>query len=251
MTSQKDNAKIGIIAAMPSEITGIIAEIVSPKQTVISSVTFIEGYIHEKNVVVAYSGIGKVNAAIVTTLMCTHFEPRLLMMTGIAGSLHDQLAIGDVVIATTLFNTEKLSYPSDSDNLKNPINHQKTPLTFSPQIVNNALHTITKDFKIKYGSIATSDDFPTRKTILEFAIAHKADIIDMEAAAFAQVCWAFNRDYLVIKSVSNSALDEVFLYKKDATQNLVIQEKSLIDDTAMAKAIYHAEYVALETIKTY
>ncbi len=49
--------------------------------------------------VIAQTGIGKVNAAIVTTLLLNHFQPRELVFTGIAGGVNTELSPGDLVIA--------------------------------------------------------------------------------------------------------------------------------------------------------
>lgn len=43
--------------------------------------------------------MGKVNAAIVTTLLADRFGCRAVVFSGVAGGLDPQLAIGDIVVA--------------------------------------------------------------------------------------------------------------------------------------------------------
>ena len=45
-------------------------------------------------------GVGKVNAAIVASLLIAHFDCRALLFSGVAGGLDPKLNIGDVVVAT-------------------------------------------------------------------------------------------------------------------------------------------------------
>ena len=93
------------------------------------------------DVVLAGSGMGKVNAAIVTTLLADRFGCRTIVFSGVAGGLDPALSIGDVVVAersvqhdaggledgrirtyqpghAPIINpTERLGYPVDPDLL--------------------------------------------------------------------------------------------------------------------------------------
>ena len=60
--------KIAVIGAMEEEVKLLREEIGSANTTVIAGCEFIEGEIGEHDVVLVKSGIGKVNAAIATTL---------------------------------------------------------------------------------------------------------------------------------------------------------------------------------------
>ena len=46
------------------------------------------------------SGIGKVNAAVSTTLLLDRFQPDYVINTGSAGGFHHSLNVGDIVIST-------------------------------------------------------------------------------------------------------------------------------------------------------
>ena len=60
---------------------------------------FITGVLDGHDVVLAGSGMGKVNAAIVTTLLADRFGCRTIVFSGVAGGLDPALSIGDVVVA--------------------------------------------------------------------------------------------------------------------------------------------------------
>ena len=66
--------KIAVIGAMEEEVILLREEIDSGLATTIAGCEFIEGKIGEHDVVLVKSGIGKVNAAIATTLLLKQFQ---------------------------------------------------------------------------------------------------------------------------------------------------------------------------------
>ncbi len=91
--------KIAVIGAMEEEVTLLREEIDSGHATTIAGCEFIEGKIGEHDVVLVKSGIGKVNAAIATTLLLNNFKPDVVLNTGSAGGFHESLEVGTVVIS--------------------------------------------------------------------------------------------------------------------------------------------------------
>jgi nucleoside phosphorylase len=65
------------------------------------------------------SGMGKANAAIVTTLLADRFGCSTIVFSGVAGGLDSALSIGDVVVADRVIQhnagdpTDRLGYPAD------------------------------------------------------------------------------------------------------------------------------------------
>ena len=70
-----------------------------PKTQEIEGIEFISGRIGTEPVVLAWTGVGKVNAAMTTTLLLEHFQPTRVIFTGIAGGVDPNLEPGDIVIA--------------------------------------------------------------------------------------------------------------------------------------------------------
>jgi adenosylhomocysteine nucleosidase len=69
------------------------------KSQEIEGIAFISGRIGTETVVLAWTGVGKVNAAMTTTLLLEHFHPTRVIFTGIAGGVDPNLEPGDLVIA--------------------------------------------------------------------------------------------------------------------------------------------------------
>ena len=96
----EQNKTIGIIGAMASEVEILKEKLLNEKTTEAAGVTFYEGTLEGKPVVIAQCGIGKVYAAICTQAMIDRFQVGCVINTGVAGGLHHSLAIGDIVIST-------------------------------------------------------------------------------------------------------------------------------------------------------
>ena len=90
---------IGIIGAMELEINTLKAAIENCKETKIGRFAFYQGNLCGKEVVVLLSGIGKVSAAVGTTLLIEHYHPSLIINTGTAGGLGNT-SVHDLILAT-------------------------------------------------------------------------------------------------------------------------------------------------------
>ncbi|MEL7458688.1 MAG: 5'-methylthioadenosine/S-adenosylhomocysteine nucleosidase, partial [Pseudomonadota bacterium] len=92
--------KVGIIGAMEQEVT-ILKEAMTNCQTVSKAgCTFFSGQINDVDVVLLQSGIGKVAAAVGTTILLDEYQPDVVINTGSAGGFDSSLNLGDVVIST-------------------------------------------------------------------------------------------------------------------------------------------------------
>ena len=93
--------KIGIIGAMQVEVDLLKEKISSLTIEKEGKFEFYIGKIHGIDIIVLLSGIGKVSAAVGTTLLIERYHPDYIVNTGTAGGLHS-VEMGDLVIATSL-----------------------------------------------------------------------------------------------------------------------------------------------------
>ena len=78
--------KIGIIGAMHEEIVELKTSMTDINEIEISNLKFYEGKLCSKDVVLVESGIGKVSAAISTTLLISNFKVDKIIFTGMISS---------------------------------------------------------------------------------------------------------------------------------------------------------------------
>src|SRR5690625_3498072 len=190
---------VGIIGAMDEEIHFLLEKITDQKETTIANTLFVEGYIFDKKVVVLKSGIGKVNAAMATTIMHEKFSSNYVINTGSAGGFSTTLEVGDVVISdevvhhdvdVTAFNYEYGQVPN-------------MPTTFAadPKLINLAEQAAKKcEIRSETGLIATADTFMEDPKRVEFVRSKFPKMLasDMEAAAIAQVCYQYDKPFVII-----------------------------------------------------
>src|SRR5690625_3896115 len=84
---------IGIIGAMDEEIAVLRANMMNTKETIVANTLFIEGQMFDKHVVLLKSGIGKVNAAMATSILHERFAPESVINTGSAGGFAQVLDV--------------------------------------------------------------------------------------------------------------------------------------------------------------
>ncbi|RXY98343.1 5'-methylthioadenosine/S-adenosylhomocysteine nucleosidase [Fictibacillus sp. S7] len=199
--------KIGIIGAMEEEVIILRSQLAERKDTKLAGCEFYAGRIGGLDIVLLKSGIGKVNAAIGTTLMIEMFNPDCIINTGSAGGFHQDLNVGDVVISTevrhhdvdaTIFGYEYGQVP-------------QMPAYYvpDPELVSVAVKSAEKvsGIQVAKGLIASGDSFMNDHDRVEFIRTKLAGLYaaEMEAAAIAQVAYQFNVPFVIIRSLSDIA----------------------------------------------
>ena len=91
--------KIGIIGAMELEVEQLKSKMQVAQVITKASMDFFTGTLHDVEVVVVRSGIGKVNAALCVQILADIFEVSHIINTGVAGSLNPVLDIGDILVS--------------------------------------------------------------------------------------------------------------------------------------------------------
>ena len=92
--------KIGLIGAMDEEVAIIKEEMTNTNEVTKAGMTFVEGDFYGIKTVAVVSGIGKVNMAVCTQILCDDFHVTMVINTGVAGSLNNALDIGDIVLSS-------------------------------------------------------------------------------------------------------------------------------------------------------
>ena len=90
---------VGLICALPQERAHLLDAMTAAGNQEIAGAEFDVGELDGHPVVLARAGMGKVNAALVATLLADRFACRAIAFSGVAGGLAPDLRIGDVVIA--------------------------------------------------------------------------------------------------------------------------------------------------------
>jgi adenosylhomocysteine nucleosidase len=153
------NKLVGIIGAMDMEVSGLISKMENTKSTVFGGMTFTEGKLCGKNVVISKCGIGKVFAAMCAQTMILKFAPDFIINSGVAGALSESLNIMDAVIATRVVQHDMDTSPlGDPKGLISGINvvYIDTDKSVSASLTNAANELNVNTVR---GIIASGDQF--------------------------------------------------------------------------------------------
>ena len=90
---------IGIIGAMDEEVSKLKEALADVTVDTVAAMDFYKGTYEGREVVVVRSGIGKVNAGICAQILADKYNVKAIINTGIAGSLKNEINIGDIVLS--------------------------------------------------------------------------------------------------------------------------------------------------------
>lgn len=197
---------IGIIGAMDFEVKGIIElmDICQPVQT--GSLSFCRGKIYGNDVVVAQSGIGKVNAAMCATAMIMEYSPDCIINSGIAGGLLGTMNVLDCVVAKDVCQHDfDLSAFGDPKGLVAGMDCVQIKCD---DLVRETLLTAAKDIckgTVSEGTVATGDVFVSGSELISYLRNNFGAIAcEMEGGAVGQVCTFFGVPFGILRVISDS-----------------------------------------------
>ena len=193
------------MGAMPEEVEPIVAKLDNLKETVYGANKYYEGSYNGQEVVVAYSKIGKVFATLTATMLIEKFDCDMLLFSGVAGAISDELKIGDLIIADGL-----CQHDLDITAFGHPYGFVPEGEVCIPTDVN--LRNIAKEIAkkkgltLKEGVIATGDQFVANADRKDWiGDTFQADALEMEGASVAVVCNALDVPFFILRAISDSA----------------------------------------------
>lgn len=202
---------IAIICAMSEERDAFISLMKDVKVVRFESVLYhgttidnkcFKGKLNGKDVVIVHCGVGKVYAAIVTTLVLKKFKPELVINVGCAGSLDKHIHVGDVVVATRVAD-----WDVDVPDWERSIYSDKMSFACDGRFSKLAKELKTKT-KIKTGFIVSGDEFIYKKSQVNTIKKYfpKALCGEMEGCSVANTCYAFGVNSAIVRSISDETL---------------------------------------------
>jgi adenosylhomocysteine nucleosidase len=232
----------GILGAFEQEIAILEDKLAERQEKRIEGMEFVSGRLNGKKVVVAWTGIGSINAAMTTTLLIEHYRPSEVIFTGIAGAVNQELAPGDIVIAKEIgFHDLGVLWPEGLTyrGSKNPLDGWENPVFFpaderlvklaeqaAKQVKLEAIKTKEGERtpRIVKGRVVTGNIFVASPAkCAELRERLKADAVEMEGAAVAQICFQQAVGHIVIRCISDkadeSAVEDLATFYVMAAQN--------------------------------
>lgn len=210
--------KVGIIAAMEEELALLVDKLDNASITHFKQFRYYTGQIQGVDVVLFRCSIGKVNAAVGTTLLLDKFLPDYLINTGVAGGFSDAVEIGDVVISS-----EVRHYDADATAFEYEIGQipQMPPAYHANDTLIKLAHQIClsdSGITIHCGTILSGDSFIHTPKQIRYIGEKFPNVmaVEMEGAAIAQTAFLFDVPFILIRSISDKVRESssISVYKK-------------------------------------
>ena len=199
---------IGIIGAMNEEVD-ILVDLMNVEKVVEkASLKFHKGTLEGKNIVLVECGIGKVNAALCTQILISEFNVDAVVNTGVAGALHNELDVQDIVIST-----DAIQHDMDATvfGYKKGIIPRMENSTFraDQRLIDAAYESSikeSKENKVVKGRVVSGDIFISSKELKDDLVNEfDAYCGEMEGAAIAHVCSLNSTPFVIIRAMSDKA----------------------------------------------
>ncbi|KAA1040040.1 5'-methylthioadenosine/S-adenosylhomocysteine nucleosidase [Macrococcus equipercicus] len=200
---------LGIIGAMQEEVAILKNDMQNMETIQLAHVEVYTGNLYGQEAVLMQSGIGKVNAAICTTLLIDKYQPDAIINTGSAGGLGSGLAVGDIVISRDVLHHDVDATEFGYARGQVP----GMPLTYEADERLMALTEqaiVSNELTAHIGLIVSGDSFIGTSAKKQQIINDFPEVlaVEMEAAAVAQVCHQYKMPFIITRAVSDLANGE-------------------------------------------
>ena len=232
---------IGLVGAMEEEIILLKEHMQNVESILYAGVTFYQGQLTGKSVVLCKSGVGKVNAACAALFMSLHFKATSLVFSGIAGGVSPSVNIGDIVVAD-----DALYHDMDATAMGWKLSEIPDG-SASLFMCNPELSTIfVKHGKqlfgegaIHRGRIVSGDQFiADKEKVAIFRQKFQAVAVDMESAAFAHAASKLHIPFCIIRSISDKSDDSASIdYPTFADESAKRSSQLIVDAVASISSV--------------
>ena len=227
-----------ILGAVPQEIVPVQKALRQHTTEAVDGIPCDRGILGTHEVVVALTGIGKTNSAMVTSALVQHYHPVEVFWTGTACRVRKSLRVGDIIIASAIMHYDvgvltrggmvygdaaRGGNPSGKEvfdtHFYGPDGQHSSTVIFNcdPHLLSVArshlkgyqpepveisgLHYVPD---VKVGFIVTGDLWGlTESKITDIRQKLDPDLLEMEGAAFAQVCTFYHVPFLIVRGGSD------------------------------------------------
>ena len=196
--------RVGIICAGDREVAPFLPIICECKTTEKAMLKFYEGTISDVEVVVLFSGVCKVNAAIATQILIDTYHVNIIINAGTAGGMSQNLEIFDTVIST------EVAYHDVAPNILTEFHPWLETMFFKADqgllnLTKMAVDKLKQNYKVYWGRMVTGEAFIADEGRQKINEQFAPLTVDMETASIAHVCYVNNIPFVSIRCITDTA----------------------------------------------
>lgn len=201
---------LGIIGAMSQEVENLKQAMNCVEVEKVAGMEFYAGKLKGRDVVVVRSGIGKVNAAICSQVLVDRYDVSAIINTGIAGSLRNEINIGDIVLSK-----DTLQHDMDATGFGYPLGQipQMDQSVFEGdthmiEMAKECCAQVVPEIGVHVGRVVSGDQFVSDQVKKAWLTeTFQGYCTEMEGAAIAQTAYLNRIPFLIIRAISDKADD--------------------------------------------
>lgn len=218
--------RVGIMTATKPELEPFLAQLRSTRETKEAGRTFHQGFLEGMPAVVVEGGVGKVNATLTAALLISRFEVDLVLFSGVAAGVDEDLGIGDVVVSSQAVQVDYLRIAGGKavtrpvKRLDHDGRHKEIGVRPPRALLDVALAAgkrlhlprtlpLSKARpEVVPGVVCTADAFVADPKHARWVRKRfQGAVYEMEGAAVAQTCRASGVPWLIFRGVSDHSND--------------------------------------------
>lgn len=229
--------KIVILGAMVDEVSLFLSHLESVEEEGRALYPYQRGFYGDHEILLAHSGIGKVNAALCTQRLIDLHRPDLVVMVGVAGAIA-KLGIGDVVLGTKVAHHD-LNYHFLEKHAPYLDAQQSGFFNADPDFLQKVIHGIaSKEFpyKVFSGPMVSGEEFIDKQGRKEIIEKFDPLTVDMETAGLAHACHRSQVPFLAIRAITDTeeesgddAFERNYKLARENAQHFLLEMLTLLD----------------------
>jgi adenosylhomocysteine nucleosidase len=203
--------RTAIVSAMHQELSAVLTLLPDERKQAVAGREFWVGHLHGQEVVAVLSRIGKVAAATTATVLIERFDADRIVFTGVAGGLARGVNRGDVVVADAFLQHDLDASPI-FPRYEVPL-YGTDRFATDDALTEQLAHAVRKALHgthLHRGLVVSGDRFVSsaaESQAMQLALP-EALAVEMEGAAFAQVCRDYGVPFAAVRTISDRADDE-------------------------------------------
>lgn len=198
---------IALVAAMKEELDALLAVFPDHQAHTHFNTQLFQARHGKQDIVIAQSGVGKVNAACTLALLLSDFTPSCVINTGCAGGLQMDQRILDLVVPEEIVYTDvdvtSLGFEF-GQMMGCPPRFESSPDLL--QLFQELRDTHAIQLTCHHGWLGSADSFisnPAQVENIRARFGNRVQCVDMEGAAIAHVCTRFGVPFLILRALSD------------------------------------------------
>ncbi len=154
---------------------------------------------------VVKSGIGKVNAAIITDRLIQSFKPHIVISTGVAGGIGKGINVLDTIAAQTIsYHDVWCGQGNEYGQIQGMPMYYNAPEKLIEKIKKMNISSLKTGFVVS-GDCFVDSKLKAKQIKERFPLS---DVVDMESGAIAQTCYLNHTHFLSLRTISDLPLED-------------------------------------------